>query len=532
MAHVSQAAGSGLGGVLAHPAPTTARVRLWPAAPGGGAAAAGGAVAPQLVRSPTLAERDLVSELLGQWRALGANDKPAPVMRRVAAAAKPVAVAVDAMVGRSVREMIDALRDAAWLSPALVTTFVVVVLIDMPGAAAAVRAVATMPGIDHATLVAPGSTYDVFEVFCTTPCPLYRTVTQGGLLPCVPTAGGGNAFSAVSPIAVGEFAAGELDLGPGAFFSASLTGLSAAREHEGLLSPAPLQPPPPGAAAAAAAAATVAAAPPVDLLVTALGRGAAQPLVASYDPGVLESLGLLKALDDTTDIPGALRAPLVPSNGTKTQVLVCYVLEAGTDLGVIGLCAIYDNNSEERLGHFSFQRLGPLARVPWITDASLMMSRQPGAAPAPAKSAEVFPRGGAGQWAAPIFASLFTVHCFLLRGRAAVTSRFDPDEPGADVAIADALEVCASVLPEHDSALLDLREGCEAARYSLARMGHELRGELASALESIATCEALSLDDAATVARCAARLSEWGAGDGTGIILEYASGPELQGARG
>jgi len=122
------------------------------------------------------------------------------------------------------------------------------------------------------------------------------------------------------------------------------------------------------------------------------------------------------------------------------------------------------------------------------------------------------------------------VHCFLLRGRATVTFRFDPDEPGADVVIADALEVCASVLPEHDSALLDLLEGCEAARYSLARMGHELRGELASALESIATCEALSLDDAATVARCAARLSEWGAGDGTGIILEYAAGPELRGA--
>ena len=483
-------------------------------------AAAGGAAVPQLVRHPTLAEHALVGDILAQWRALTATSKPAPVLRRVAAAAQPISVSVDDLVGRPVSDMIVALRSATWLSPALASTFVVVLLVDVPGAAAAAPVIAAMPGIDHATLVARGSTYDVYEVFSTTPCPLYRTVTLGQLQPCVRAADGGNAFSAFSPIALGEFAARELDLGPGGVFAASLTGLSASREHEGLLGPLQLlQPPPPGGAAAAPAAAV--------LLADALDRNAAQGLVASYDPGVLGVLGLLGPLDDTIDIASV--PAVVPSNGTKTQVMFCFKLDAGVDLAPIGFCVIYDNNSVERLGHFSLQRYGPLARVPWVMDANLLVSRQPGADPAPDASAEVFPlsKGAVGPWAAPVLASRFKLHCLVMRGRAAVTSRFNPDEPGADVDVADALEVCASLVPEHDRALLDLLEGCEAAHYSLARMGGELRGELAAALESASACDALPSDDVLVLDRAALRLSEWGAGDGTGTILEYAAGPEV-----
>ena len=510
MAQVPRAAGGGLVGT-ATLAPSMVQVRLWPGAPPAGR---GGVVAaaPQLVRYPTPTEHDLVADTLTALGALRATDKPAAAFRRVAEAAKPLEVCVDALVGHPLSEMIAALRGASWLSPALASTSVVVVSVAAAApVTAAVPFVAAMPGLAHSALVMPGSTYAVYEVFFTTPCALYRTVLQNQTLPCVLAANGGNAFSVVSPIAAAVFSLGELDTGQ-SVFSAALTGLSLAREHEGTRHPPLRQQLPPLAPAEAAI-----------LLVEALDRSAARPF------GVACDLDVLPASAAPHGFPVA---PLVPSNGSsRSQALFCYELPGGTDLAAIGFCAIFDNSSPERLGHFSVQRLGPLAVVPWVMDATQVLSRSPAAVPAPPASAEVFNFGAAWMWAAPVLASRFKMHCFVIRGRAGYT-HLDADEPGADVDVADALEVCAglSASPDHDCVLLALLEDCMAARYSPARMDNSLRVELANALES-AALEELTPGDARAVARGAARLCEW-IGDGTCSILQYASGPGLRDAAG
>lgn len=491
--------------------PTTARVRLWTggsvALAGGGAG--GGAVASVGVRCPNPLESGLVNAALEELAALHVASPSAARKahtQHTTVAASPIDVCVDPYADRPISDMIVALRDAGWLSPALSSTYVVVV----PIAVAPLHS--RMPGIAHADVLVRGSKVDVYGVFCTTPWSLYRTVLQDEILPCVPAADGGNAFSSVSPIKVATFVLGELDRGQGGFLSAALTGLSVARGHEGARHPPPLQQPllPPSLPVSAAA-----------LLAEALDRSPARPMVVSCDLGALPCgaapLGVLEAIRDDY---------LVPSNGPrKTQALFCYELPAGTDLAAIGFCAIYDCNSEERVGHVSLQRLANIEVVPWVTDEFLMMSRLPGAIPVAAVTAEVC-MVGAGKWAAPLLAALFKLHCFMIRGRAGFKCIVDPNQPGADVDVADALEVCTSCVPEDERLMQWLLEACLAARYSLDRMDNEVRGELAAAFDRAASSEELAPEDARALARGSERLSAWTGGDGTGIIMQYASGPE------
>ena len=393
-------------------------------------------------------------------------------------------VDVSAFVGRPLIDTISQLRSEGWLSPPSAHSTIVLIHFGQPFAE---------PGVSHVDPLSAGASFEVFEVFSRAPCDLYRTVPQNVIRPCV-IASPGNAFTQVSPLACAVFSGVEFD--EATCSTAVVTGLSLEGRHSGCLVPLP----------------------------TALARSAtpAPPLIAwcpasAFAPGPLP-FGVFAGSTLWAAGPAAHEQILVPvPPGSGSPAYFCYKLPAGANVGIRGFGIVFDNCSQDRLMHCSVVRRGPASFGGWQMDASGIMTRPPGVPPPPAGSAEVFPWGGV---AAPGLAALFLFHCFIIRGRAGYT-KYDADEPGADLDVADALDAVARLAPEDDFEVESLLREALTAHYSLARMDDDLLQSLAAAIEHAALIPMLWPAAAEALSRGARRLREWAAADAT--VLLYAA---------
>lgn len=296
---------------------------------------------------------------------------------------------------------------------------------------------------------------------------------------------GGSQYCMMSPVACAAFKPGEISLsGP-----TVLSGLSLLRGHPGTSVP----------------------------WADVLDRRPGQHLICYCDAaGLAAAPGAVSP--PTTEVPfGVLEAAatteLTPDGPKKTPSYFCFMLPAGANLAELGFAVIFDNKAVVdpstktvtlALGHFSLVRYETTASVTRCNVSHTgELSRDPGTAAAPVGMAEVYQnhRGGL-YFAAPILASYFNLHCFLVRGRADFLE-FDPDEPGADADVADAIGWCVDNTSEVDDSLSGLLVECKKAR-SLARMDIELQSELIDVFKGVLAQQAAAV----TVLRGLERLLE------------------------
>lgn len=466
------------------------------------------------------------------------------------------------LANKTLAEAIGALRAAGWLSPT--ASDVVVVEEGTPF---------VFPvGIALSDNLVSETRYVVYEVFSVTPRALYRTVSQDDMYPCVSASLG--LFGSVAPIACATFDRSEFDTAASGVVRKVgdrivISGLSLEGAHRGSFEPDLSSALDRSAssratvcAAAGAASAGPTAAGPVAASGSATGLGAAAllahcsacgartaaaPLPAN-SPRIVaccclcafpdSSLGRSDAFgklggpmvhDSAAAAPVKLQIPSRDDEGKETPSYYCFELPKGSNVGVVGCRVVYDNDSSDKLAHFSLIAVGPRVNTaPWKAPgtagppalaASQLLVPAGGAAASPPDSLEFF--WDYGKIRCPRVAGLFHAHCFMVSGRMDATF-FRDDEPGADADIADALDTCANLVLVHDDDIRRLLDATLAARYSLARMSSALLSDLAEAFED-ATRLPLSERDAKSVARGTGRLREWASAH-SGSILLYASG--------
>ena len=468
-------------------ASTTARVRLFhdPSLP---YAAPAGATT---LRIPTQLEVNAVADALTASNGITVADtKPrvAYAKSKVEAACAANIVDISALVNCLISDMVEALREASWLSVPHFASRVYV---------APVGVQAVMPGYSATDTVTVGCHYDVFEVFDVMPCALYRTVQQKDMNIVVCTKNGGNGFSQVTPVDCAKFTKTENHFDIATQPLTDFTGLSLERTHPGNNIHA-------------------------TKFIDAVTRSDGSPRDVSYDLNAI-SVDPYAPVFFGTALASIINGYHELSNKwdkNYSQAFFCYELPKGTDLSALGFCAIYDNTSRSRLGHFTLVRIGLLPEEEWKGVASGgFLVLQPPQAHASLKC--VVSQAG-GYCYFPSLAAHFFLHCFAIRGRAGYT-HFDPDEPGADMDVADALEICAGLVSEDDAAMCRLLEESLAARYVLARMDHDLQSDLADAF-LCAQSELLTAEASKAVAEGSKRLREWMGANEASVLL-YASTP-------